>query len=243
VKPSLWIRVALHAYPRTWRERYEREVLDLGLELRDKEGVGELRLAIGLLPSAPGAWILQRREWRQRHTLAGSSLVLAGTAAIFAALFVSVTPAASSPFKVVSGAMAPALLLNEVVQVREVPVSAALAPGQIVMIRNLPTQSCGGPAGKYLVKRVIGLPGQTISLSGGDVFINGRRLKEPWLASSEVGITTPGPSAAPYSLDHAYKIPLREFFVLGDNRTDSCDSRYFGPVPRKLVYGVVIPNR
>jgi signal peptidase I len=138
--------------------------------------------------------------------------------------------------------MAPALKLNEVVQVTKVPTSARLAPGQIVVIKNPPTQTCGGAAAKYLVKRVIGLPGQTISLAGGDVFINGHRLTEPWLASSERGITTPGPSGTPYSLDHTYRIPQRDYYVLGDNRTDSCDSRYFGPVSRSLVYGVVDAN-
>jgi len=242
VRPDRWIQVALRVYPRSWRERYEREVLDLALELRDEKGVGERRIAAGLLLNAPRVWFLQRRAWRRHHALAAAVVVVAGTAAVLAGLLVQASPAASSPIKVVSGAMAPALKLNEVVQVTQLPKSARLAPGQIVVIRNPPTQTCGGAAAKYLVKRVIGLPGQTISLGGGDVFINGQRLTEPWLASSEQGITTPGPSGTPYSLDHLYKIPPRGVYVLGDNRTDSCDSRYFGPILRSFVYGVVAPS-
>lgn len=242
MRPHRWIQLALRAYPRSWRERYERELLDLSLELRDERGMGAHHIAMGLFLSAPRAWFTQRRAWRPRHALAGAVLALTGTAAILAGLLGPATPAASSPFRVVSGAMAPALKLNEVVQVTQLPMSARLAPGQIVMIRNLPARSCGGPVGKYLVKRVIGLPGQAISLSAGYVFINGHRLKEPWLASSEQGMTTPGPSGTPYSLDRSYRVPSRAYYLLGDNRTDSCDSRYFGPVPRPLVYGVVLPN-
>jgi signal peptidase I len=242
MRPSGWTQLALRVYPRPWRERYESEVLDLSLELSEERGVGERQIAMGLLLNAPRAWYLERRAWRPHHALTGAVLAVAGTAAILGALLVPAGPAASSPIRVVSGAMAPALKLNEVVQVTKVPTSARLAPGQIVVIKNPPTQTCGGAAAKYLVKRVIGLPGQTISLAGGDVFINGHRLTEPWLASSERGITTPGPSGTPYSLDHTYRIPQRDYYVLGDNRTDSCDSRYFGPVSRSLVYGVVDAN-
>jgi signal peptidase I len=205
--------------------------------------VGERSSAIGLLLNAPRAWFLPGRPRRPRHAFAGVALVSAGIVAAFAALLFQASPAASSPFKVVSGAMAPALPLNDVVQVTNRPVSSPLVPGQIVVIKNLPIQSCGGAGGKYLVKRVIGLPGQTISLSRGAVFINGQRLEEPWLASAEQGITAPGPSGMPYDLDHPYRIPPHGYYVLGDNRTDSCDSRYFGSVSRSLVYGVVVSNR
>jgi signal peptidase I len=241
MKPNGWVQLALRAYPRPWRERYEREVLDLGIELKNERGVGERRIAMGLLLNAPRAWFLERRAWKRHHALTGVVLASAATAAALGALLVQAGPAASSPIKVVSGAMEPALKLDEVVQVTKLPTSTRLAPGQIVVIEHPPTQTCGGAAAKYLVKRVVGLPGQTISLAGGDVFINGQRLTEPWLASSEQGITTPGPSGTPYSLVHTYRIPPRDYYVLGDNRADSCDSRYFGPVSRSLVYGVVTP--
>jgi signal peptidase I len=237
-----WVQVALCAYPRRWRERYEREVLDLGHELRLERGVGERRIAAGLLLNAPRAWFLETRRWRRHHALTGAFLASAATAAVLAALLVPAGPASSSPIKVVSGAMEPALKLNEVVQVTKLPTSTRLAPGEIVVIENPPTQICGGAAAKYLVKRIIGLPGQTISLERGDVLINGQKLTEPWLAFSEQGTTTPGPPGTPYSLDHSYRIPPRDYYVLGDNRTDSCDSRYFGPISRSLVYGVVDPS-
>jgi signal peptidase I len=235
-----WLRGALRAYPRSWRERYEREVLDLAVEMIVERGEGERRVALGLLLNAPRAWILRRRALKPRHVLVGVALAVAGIATGLASVLVPATPAASSPFKIASGAMEPALKLNEVVQVRQVSVSAPIAQGQIVVFRNPPTENCGGPtAARYLVKRVVGLPGETISLSDGFVVINGKRLREPWLATSEQGSTFPGPAGTTYSLAHAFRIPPRSYFVLGDNRIDSCDSRYWGPVSRSLVYGVV----
>lgn len=243
MRPEGWIEAALRAYPRPWRERYEREVLDLSRELGDERKAGELRIALGLLFNAPRAWILECRTAGRRHALTGAVVGIAATAAVLAALLVPAGPAASSPIRVVSGAMEPALKLDQVVQVIKLPTSTRLAPGQIVVIEHPPTGTCGGVPAKYLLKRVIGLPGQTISLHGGDVFVNGHRIAEPWLASSEQATTSPGPSGAPYSLNHTYRIPPHDYYVLGDNRTDSCDSRYFGPISRSLVYGVVDANR
>jgi signal peptidase I len=239
MRPNCWIHAALRAYPQAWRARYEGEVLDLALELREERGVGEYGIALGLLFNAPRARWQQRRTLGRRRMLAGVGLALAGTAATLAALLVPASPAASSPFRVVSGAMVPTLKLNEVVYVTQLSSSAPLASGQIVVFRNPPTLSCGGDDAKYLVKRVIGMPGQTISLSRGYVLINGQRLREGWLPASEQGITAPGPAGTPYSLEHPFKIPPRSYYVLGDNRIDSCDSRYWGPVGRSLAYGVV----
>ena len=93
-----------------------------------------------------------------------------------------------------------------------------------------------------LVKRVIGLPGETISLTKGTksyVLINGKRLDETWLPSSAQGSSYPGPTGTPYSLNHPYVIPANHYFVMGDNRTESCDSRYWGPISRNLIVGKV----
>jgi signal peptidase I len=90
-----------------------------------------------------------------------------------------------------------------------------------------------------LVKRVIGLPGDLISLSGGYVDINGKRLDETWLPASKQGITGQGPQGTPYNLSRPYRVPANHYFVMGDNRMDSCDSRYWGTIPRGLIVGKV----
>jgi len=90
------------------------------------------------------------------------------------------------------------------------------------------------------VKRLIGLPGDTLSLRGGFVYVNGVRQNEPdvlKLAGRPVP-TEPGPSASqPWSLTRPYTVPAGDYFMMGDNRTDSDDSRWWGPVPASDLIG------
>jgi signal peptidase I len=97
-------------------------------------------------------------------------------------------------------------------------------------------QMCG--AGGVFVKRIIGLPGDLWSERNGYVYINGKRLDEPYIK--------------PDRRDNETKAPLRigksQYFMMGDNRKSSCDSRVWGTVPRKLLIGEVFftywpPNR
>ncbi len=93
-----------------------------------------------------------------------------------------------------------------------------------------------------LVKRVIGLPGETISSKGGHVYINGKLLHEPWLPPGPDSYTgaLPGDAHPQFNLPGPFKIPAGEYYVLGDNRTDSEDSRFFGPIPKSFIVGRVV---
>jgi signal peptidase I len=64
-------------------------------------------------------------------------------------------------------------------------------------------------------------------------------LDETWLPSAKQGSTYPGPAGTIYSLDRPYKIPANHYFALGDNRGISCDSRYWGPIPKSSIVGKV----
>jgi len=105
--------------------------------------------------------------------------------------------------------------------------------GDIVVFSRPPLDHCLGPQGD-LVKRVIALPGQTIYSSGNSIYVNRRRLAEPYLPQYD----PLGPPIA--SSQHPYRVPPGEFYVLGDNRADSCDSRYWGPVQGSSIVGQVV---
>jgi signal peptidase I len=79
-----------------------------------------------------------------------------------------------------------------------------------------------------LVKRVIGLPGETVSAHGGHVYVDGERIEEPYLPD---GVETSSFSAVTLEPDH--------YWVMGDNRDNSKDSRVFKAIPKESIIGRV----
>jgi signal peptidase I len=82
------------------------------------------------------------------------------------------------------------------------------------------------PTEKDFIKRVVGLPGDRVECAGGRVLRNGQALAEPYLAP---GTVTENCGAA--------TVPPDKLFVMGDNRSDSQDSRVFGPIDEEDVVG------
>lgn len=80
---------------------------------------------------------------------------------------------------------------------------------------------------KQWVKRLIGVPGDTVEVKGGKVYVNGTSLNEPYLKSP------PAYTLAPY------KVPSNNYFVMGDNRNNSTDSHYGWTVTRENIVGEV----
>ena len=90
-----------------------------------------------------------------------------------------------------------------------------------------------------LIKRVIALPGEVIKFVEGDVYVDNRRLYEPYLDSP--GITTGNfPPGCEAVVDGGCLVGSGEVFVMGDNRANSTDSRSFGPIAEDLIVGQAI---
>lgn len=83
------------------------------------------------------------------------------------------------------------------------------------------------------IKRVIALPGERLLIRDGHVYINGHLLDEPYLPEAWTTLNNP----APWSVGNGAVIPANEYFVMGDNRNRSQDSRIFGPISRDRIDG------
>ena len=103
------------------------------------------------------------------------------------------------------------------------------ARGDIVVFKTPPSAESKCGAGGTFVKRLVALPGETWEERDGVVFINGKRLVEPYVRGGRRDQNTYGPR----------KIPEGRYFFMGDNRVQSCDSREWGAVPRENIIGEV----
>ena len=101
----------------------------------------------------------------------------------------------------------------------------------------------GGPMvdNQVLLKRVVGVPGDVLVARDGRLLVNGESPDEPYIreVAGHPETTEPGPGGpgAPWSLQQPYTVPDDQYFVLGDNRTDSFDSRFWGPISRDVIMG------
>jgi signal peptidase I len=170
----------------------------------------------------------RHKRWRRGATEIVTVLVVAALLSLLVRTF------ALQTFWIPSSSMVPTLAVYDRVLVQKAFFTwHDVHEGDIVVFSHPPLDDCPGPDGD-LVKRVIALPGQTIYSSGNTIYINGRPLAEPYLPADD----PLGPAIA--SSQHPYRVPAGEFYVLGDNRSDSCDSRYWGPIQGSSIVGKAI---
>jgi signal peptidase I len=109
--------------------------------------------------------------------------------------------------------------------------------GDVVVFNTPPAAKQGCNAGGVFVKRLIGLPNEVVSYNGTTLRVNGKVVSEPYIRPSRQGGQT-----------GVWHVPNGQYFMMGDNRRESCDSRVWGAVPRKNLIGPVFatywpPNR
>ncbi len=168
-------------------------------------------------------WLLKRRF--PVSFLRATSAYLASisiTIAIVVPLALMIRMFIVSPFVMSGDSMIPTYQNGAYLIVNEIPHN--FLRGEVVVSRE---QDVSAPA--FIIKRVIGLPGERIDIRGGVVSANGLSLNEPY----SLGSTTP---------DSVTTLGPDEYFVLGDNRASSTDSRSFGPIRKSDIIGNLITS-
>ena len=130
-------------------------------------------------------------------------------------------------FFIPSGSMEPTLHTGDRILVNKLSVRfGTINVGDIIVFKAPASEHCGDGNFPDLVKRVIGLPGDVMTSKGNTVYVNGHPLKEPWTY-----FHTLSPPIKKVT------VPANNYFVMGDNRANSCDSRFWGTVPRSDIIG------
>lgn len=150
----------------------------------------------------------------------------------FALVFGFVRPVVAAPFYIGSESMDPTLhgckgCTNDRLLINKLAYDI-VAPerGDIALFKD----QQGGE--KTLIKRVVGLPGDELKLRDGSLFVNGEPLQEPYVKHDPC---KPGyPKTCSFG---PVTVPENHYFMMGDNRTHSTDSRFFGPVPEDDLIG------
>ena len=163
-----------------------------------------------------------RREREKKKRKSGMFEFLVIMLVAFVLVFGFVRPFVVEAFRIPSESMVPTLevgdrvLTNKFIYRFEDP-----ERGDVVVFRSVE----GG--GEDLIKRVVGVPGDEISVRNGTLFVNGEAQKEPYVNRDVPDINTYGPM----------RVPEDSVFCMGDNRANSRDSRFFGPVPYENIEG------
>jgi len=161
------------------------------------------------------------------------------------------------PYRVPSGSMLPTLAIDQRILANRMDTQPGI--GDVVVFHpphgaDLGSGQCANPtegfaadgaglaqpcdrplaseSSQTFVKRVVGLPGDELRIVGGHVIRNGKREVDAYVSACG--------AAAECTFSGSIRVPAGDYYMLGDNRGDSDDSRYWGPVPRRYLIGVVI---
>ncbi len=129
---------------------------------------------------------------------------------------------ATGRFKVEGSSMEPSVHPNQYVLVDKITYRLSAPQRGDVVVFNYPLAT-----DRDFIKRIIGLPGETVTVSNGVVSVNGQALTEPYIAAPPVSGGT-------------WRLGPNQYFVMGDNRNNSSDSRSWGPLERKYLIGKAV---
>ncbi|MCC6445075.1 MAG: signal peptidase I [Armatimonadetes bacterium] len=140
-------------------------------------------------------------------------------------VFLIIRPYVVQAFYIPSGSMHPTLLERDRILVNKFVYRFREPKRGDVVVFKAPSQASPDGREKDFIKRVVGLPGDTLEVRDGATYINGKPLREPYIEEP------------PYYVYPPYQIPQGMLFVMGDNRNDSNDSHSWGPLERSRILG------
>jgi signal peptidase I len=185
----------------------------------------------------------------KKESTRGSLLELVTIVAVALGLALGIQALLVKPFRIPSESMVPTLSIGQRVLVDRVTFRFGEPERNDIVVFKPPAgadnntcgdsdydeqrQACPRPTSQRsdtnFIKRVVGLPGDRLSVRQGRVYINGRRQEEPWIR--------PDAACDICELPQEIRIPKDMYFMMGDNRGESADSREWGPVPKKWMIG------
>lgn len=138
----------------------------------------------------------------------------------------------AEPFEVPTGSMETTIMSGDMIFAEKVSYHfSSPQTDDIVVFSDPQTPS------RVLVKRVIATAGQTVDMRGGDVYIDGAPVSEPYAQGSSYPLSK---TAGNVSLSYPTTVPAGCVWVMGDNRENSSDSRFFGPVKVDTIFGKAV---
>jgi len=170
---------------------------------------------------------------KQKKSASGSVIEFVVIVAVALGLALGIQAFIVKPYRIPSGSMEPTLAIGQRVLVDRVSKHFTdFHRGDIVVFKP-PDESCPKPTPQKsdtnFIKRIIGEPGDRLKVIKGHAYINGKELNEPYIRPDE--------SCPICNLPREITIPPGHFFMMGDNRGESDDSRDWGPVPKGWIIG------
>jgi signal peptidase I len=186
-------------------------------------------------------------ESKQKQTARGSLLELVMIVAVALGLALGIQAVLVKPFRIPSESMEPTLDVGQRVLVDRVSLRFSNPSRGDVLVFKPPKGSDDNVCGVHqpsdapcprptpqrsdtnYIKRVVAVGGDHLKVIAGRVYLNGKRQREPFI--------NPSADCEICNLPHEITIPKGMYFMMGDNRGESADSRYWGPIPKKWIVG------
>jgi signal peptidase I len=188
----------------------------------------------------PGSGLPGAEEQRAPRRTLGCALEIVETLVLTVIIYLVIHNFVAQPFEVRQQSMVPTIAEREYILIDKLtPRFAEYARGDIVVFQ--PPSSSPQVEGIPFIKRVIGLPGDTVQLINGRVFVtppggSATRIEEPYIGRTFDGRPVETQPKPP-DFTAEWRVPDGQYFVMGDNRGVSEDSRVFGPIDRELIVG------